>query len=346
MCGENGYDKDNGEFTMNARLKSASDWASLICLFICLGVMSIPFTSAIASADTRVAYHFLSSPVGDDMSFSDAGVQIWVDGGSNDGSGPVPTGTGKLVPENAAAIPFAMADVGGMIKVLPKNTVGTHHYDLTWAGDANYLPVSQRFTYQVLAGPQTKTALTSSATGTITQTKSVTFTARTTVSDGTLLAPNYDFYDNGRLAAEFVESFTTRDLTVGTHQITAIYQPHIDGRGYSSSTSNAVTLKVVPLPPFKGSFAVSPSGTVAFGTKITGTATITARSAGAANPTGSVQFYDGSTKIGAAVKLVSQKASYAYPTTLKRGKHVLQAKYLGNASYPAGFTSSATVTIS
>jgi hypothetical protein len=136
-------------------------------------------------------------------------------------------------------------------------------------------------------------------------------------------------------------TFTT-PFTTGTHWITATYDGDAD---FASSTSSSATLAVA-----EGSTVVSlsssPNPAVA-GENVTLTAVATPRAPSTQEPTGSVQFYDGTTLLGTApVKFdaplavsgasspVSVGAATATLTAVfAAGKHQLTAVYLGNAAY-------------
>jgi hypothetical protein len=60
--------------------------------------------------------------------------------------------------------------------------------------------------------------------------------------------------------------------------------------------------------------------------------------------TGSVQFYDGKTKVGKPVVLAVGHAAMTY-SGLSAGQHVLKVKYLGTSAFAAAFTRNVTVSV-
>lgn len=128
---------------------------------------------------------------------------------------------------------------------------------------------------------------------------------------------------------------TISSLTPGTYDVTAIYSGDIDFLPSNESLNQIVN----PASTSTG-LVVSPSPDTV-GTPVTLTATITPTGSGAGLPTGTVDFYDGTTLLGAvAVSTVGgvQQASLS-GLALAVGTHQLSAVYLGEYDF-AGSTSS------
>lgn len=123
-------------------------------------------------------------------------------------------------------------------------------------------------------------------------------------------------------------TFTTSSLAVATHPITAVYGGDVNNLG---STSNTVDQVVNPAPTT--TTLVSSLNPSTFGQTVTFTATVTGSS-----PTGSVQFKDGTSNLGAPVSLIGSTATFT-TSALAIGTHPITAVYGGDATN-AGSTSS------
>ena len=159
-----------------------------------------------------------------------------------------------------------------------------------------------------------------------TPTGSVTFMdGSTTLGTGTL---------NGTGTA----SFTTSDLAIGSHAITAVYGG--DGN-FTTSSSNAAS-QIVNQASTTTTLAASPSSTT-YGQSVTFTATIGVVSPGAGTPTGSVEFFDGTTLI--ATTPLSGSTAAVSTAALTAGTHSITAQYLGDGNFSSSTSSPATVPV-
>jgi hypothetical protein len=151
--------------------------------------------------------------------------------------------------------------------------------------------------------------------------QSVTFTA--TVPNG--VTGTVNFMDEATLLGTgtisgMTATFTTTTLAVGTHPITAIYSGDAN---YHSATS-AVDNQVVNQGGTTTTVASSANPSM-FMQSVTFTATV-APTAGAALPTGTVQFSVDGTNVGGPVTLNSGTATYSI-STLVVGLHSVAAVY-------------------
>jgi len=179
-------------------------------------------------------------------------------------------------------------------------------------------------------------------TGTVTLTD--TFNGNTNPLDGGTFTLN---------SAGYFEDQTIQ-LPAGVHSIRAVYNGD-NSFGSSTSTSDVVTVTQATTAT---SVAASQT-TVASGTPVTLTATVSTQSNATANasqePTGTVQFYLGGTAFGNPVTVtggVNSSTGFAQAvavdsnTTLASGANVITAKYLGDSNYAASAISSGvTVTV-
>jgi hypothetical protein len=116
-------------------------------------------------------------------------------------------------------------------------------------------------------------------------------------------------------------------LPVGSHDITAIYNPPA---AFSPSTSTAVS---VVGQPEATSVTLTPSASTAIGGQtVTLTAAVTASNSFAGTATGTVTFMDGSTAL-ATVSLDSSGKAVTSPLTLAVGTHSLTAVYNPTAAF-------------
>ncbi len=137
------------------------------------------------------------------------------------------------------------------------------------------------------------------------------------------------------LSGGTVTSPTISTLTPGTYDVTAIYSGDVD---FLPSTYD---LNQIVNPASTSTSLVASPSPDTFGTPVTLTATVTPTGSGAGLPTGTVDFYDGTTLLGAAaVSTVGgvQQAVLAGNAFGTVGNHVLSAVYLGEYDY-AGSTS-------
>src|SRR5207248_535620 len=116
---------------------------------------------------------------------------------------------------------------------------------------------------------------------------------------------------------------TTSSLSAGMHTVTAVYG---GDSNFLSSTTSALTETVNNATVT--TVASSPNPSLS-GQAVTFTATVTDTS-GSATPTGSVEFYDGSTDLGAGSALSGSDSSAISTFTLATltvGSHTVKAVY-------------------
>jgi len=181
----------------------------------------------------------------------------------------------------------------------------------------------------------TTTVVTSSAVGNqTTYGASVTFTATVTATGTVAPTGSVVFYDGTtRLASQALvpgssaasaATYTTATLAVGVHNITAVYTDDTDD---FSSTSAIYTLTVNPTTTTT-TLAASVNPALA-GQSVTFTATVT--SSGGNVPTGTVDFYNGTTLLGSGP--LNSKGVAAFTTSaLAVGTYSLTAAYQGDTN--------------
>lgn len=258
--------------------------------------------------------------------------------------GSTPLGTGYLTPNEAFPDIFILD--------APPLPLGTHYFRAAYSGDANFAPKTIRFPVVVHTGPQTRTTLTAAPSGTSAAGQSVKFTAQVSALKGPMTfrpVGSVIFSVDGIEVAEtymgtgWRASFTTSALGAGRHVVTAEYS-HETGDFYGSTSPPVTHTVTSAVAEVKTELHSSHHGDIPVGHVVAVQAVIAPRVAGQPTPTGSVQFYDWNTKVGAPVQLVNGKAGFKY-TGLKPGKHILNAKYLGSTVYAPGDTPARTVTV-
>jgi hypothetical protein len=123
--------------------------------------------------------------------------------------------------------------------------------------------------------------------------------------------------------------------TAGSHSITAVYS---GDAGNTASTSPAMIESVTQATSTVGVTASAAS--ISVGQSVTFTATV---SGGA--PTGTVQFTDGVTQLGASVALSGATATLT-TTALSAGSHGIAAIYSGDANNLGNTSPAITLTVS
>ena len=160
--------------------------------------------------------------------------------------------------------------------------------------------------------------ITPTTTGSNTPTGTVNFLNGTTVLGSGTVASN-------------VATFTTSTLPTGSSSITAEYTGDAN---YATSTSPATTVTVSGIST---TTTVSYSPTLpVFGQQVTLTATITPGSTFTPLPTGTVDFFNGSTLLGTGT--VSNDTATFNTAAITVGNNSLTAQYLGDGNY-SGSTS-------
>ena len=150
-------------------------------------------------------------------------------------------------------------------------------------------------------------------------------TGTVTFLDGTTVLGTATLDASGRA------TFTTSDLAVGNDTITMSYSG--DG-GYSPSTSNPLTQVVVQ--PTTTTTVSSSAPTSVSGRSVTFTATVTPAVSNKGTPTGTVNFYDGSTMLGTATLDANGQATWT-TAELPVGSNSISAIYGGDDTFDDSF---------
>jgi hypothetical protein len=205
--------------------------------------------------------------------------------------------------------------------------LGSHNITADYSGDTKDAAADSAVLVQVVKQADTLTLTASPnpvvVSGNVTLT--LTDVAPTGTATGTVT-----FFDgttaigSAALNASGVASFSTTQLTAGTHSLSANYA---GDTANAAGTSNVVS-EVVQQASTVTTLSSS-QGTVTVGTTVTFSATVTTTNGPA--PTGTVNFYDGTTLIGSGTLNGSGLATLT-TAALTPGTHKIVATYAGDAN--------------
>ncbi len=176
----------------------------------------------------------------------------------------------------------------------------------------------------------------SSASNPISYGSAVTLTATVTAQGGTTPTGTVTFYSNGTLLGSQTlsggsASLTSSALQGGTDTITAAYS---SGSNLLVNSANTTTVSVTAIPTETS--VSSSTATGIFGQSLTFTATVTASPSNALVPTGSVGFFDTTTKTDLGRSTLSANGTATLTTSaLAVGSQTITVSYAGNANFLA-----------
>ncbi|HVS36863.1 MAG TPA: Ig-like domain repeat protein [Gemmataceae bacterium] len=231
---------------------------------------------------------------------------------ATDFGAPAPTLTESGPAGGLASLGLTFNAATGVLSGTP-TVAGT--YALTFTASNAAGSVSQSFTLTVVGsgGDGTQTSV-AGAPNPVTYGQSATFTATVTNTTTTTTPTGaVQFFDDGVLlgngsalsgaGASAASTFTTSALPAGPQPITAVYTP----TGVFTDSSGGATENVLAVTATGLVSSLNPSEA---GQAVTFTATVTDQS-GTAAPTGSVEFFDGTTALGPGSALTAAGASAA-----------------------------------
>lgn len=294
---------------------------------------SSAFDVSISTSTTTLTASATSAAIGTSVTFT-ATV-------SSPLTSPAPTGTVQFYDGSTALGSAVTLTAGSASYSTASLAEGTHTITAVYSGDANFSSSTSAALTEHIVMAASTTTLAASATSVAIGT-SVTFTA-TVSSSLTSPAPTgtVQFYDGSTKLGSAVTltagraSYSTSSLAAGTHTITAVYS---GDSNFSSSTSAGLTEQIV-MAASATTLAASATSVVS-GTSVTFTATVSSSLTSPA-PTGTVQFYDGSTALGAAIALTGGSVSYS-TASLAAGTHTITAVYSGDANFSSSTSAALT----
>jgi len=291
---------------------------------------AVPHTVNAAAATTALAGSGSPTVFGQSVTFT-ATVSVIAPGGG------IPTGTVTF--RDGATFLATVSLVGTTAVFTTSNLgVGPHSMTATYNGDTNFSasPASSAVAQQVNPAG-TMTTLVISGSPTIFG-QTVVFTAAVAASAPGSGTPTgtITFFDGAtplgtvNLAGGNA-SLVTSALPAGSHSITATYN---GDSNFATSTSAATAQQVNPAATQTTVTAAPNPGTT--GQPVTFTALVLALAPGNGTPTGTVDFFDGSTLLGSAT-LSGGTASFT-TSALTASSHSITAVFVGSADF-SGSTS-------
>ena len=243
------------------------------------------------------------------------GTVTFLDGTTVLGTAPLTNGRGTLKVSNLA--------------------VGAHTITVVYGGDDNFTKSTSPAINQTVQKDATTTRLTSSD-ATAVSGQSVTFTAvvRAVAPGSGTPTGSVAFLDGlillgtGTLDGTGRTTFTTSNLSLGAHPITAVYA---GDDNFITSTSAGINQGVDQAITAIG--VVSSANPSASGQSVTLTATVGVMAPGSGTPMGSVIFYDGSTVLGTVPVSASDGSPSLPNVTLAVGTHSIKVVYGGDANF-------------
>ena len=241
------------------------------------------------------------------------------------------TGTVEFF-EGATSLGTATLSGGSATLNLASFSAGTHSVTAVYAGDLTYITSTSAAHIHAVNPASTATSLTSTPNPS-TLGQSVALNATVTVNPPGAGVPggSVQFFDGATSLGSSppvagAATLSTSSLSVGAHNLTAIYS----GDASFSGSTSAVHAHTVNQAATTTS-VVSSLNPSSFGASVDFTATVAPSGA-----TGSVEFFDGATSLGTST--LSAGSAALSTSALAAGSHSITAVYSGNSSY-AGSTS-------
>ncbi|TCK73743.1 Ig-like domain-containing protein [Acidipila rosea] len=296
-----------------------------------LGSLSAPLIETVQQAATKAVVSSSGNPslLGSSVTFT---VSVA-------GSGVTPTGTVTLR-DGAAALGTASLNGNGLALFSTSSlTVGSHDITAIYSGDTdNTAATSAVFTQTIQQ--QTAITVTASANPAL-ATSGITFTANVRNTAGTPLTGTVIFRDGATVLStqnlsNGAATYATTALTVGSHDITAVYSGDTFDAG---STSSALSEAVQSIPTTISLGASS--STITTDQQLTLIAKV-ASSLGNV-PSGIVTYRSGTSVIGTAA--INNAGVATLSPSLSPGTYTITASYSGDSIDAVSVSGTVTVTV-
>jgi hypothetical protein len=213
--------------------------------------------------------------------------------------------------------------------------VGSYQIRSCYQGDTDFAPSCSPF-YTVVINPDPTSTTVTSSLDPSPEGTGVTFTA-TVVDQYATARGQVNFYDGTTLLgssqanAQAVATFTTPDLVVGTHTISACLVASLDFLASSPCGSVQQIVNVINEPPLDTvTLLVSSSNPSVLNQNVTFTAAVATTGAFPQTPAGNLSFFDGTTLLDATTLDANGDANFS-TSTLALGTHPITAVYAGNS---------------
>jgi trimeric autotransporter adhesin len=257
---------------------------------------------------------------------------------------PTPTGTVEFfngTTSLGAAMPLTDGAATLNVSTLP---VADNSITAQYSGDSNYPPsTSPAVTVTVALAASSTTVVPSTTTPVFGQSVTLTATVQATAPGAGTPTGTVQFFNGttplgNALLSSGSAMISVTSLPIGADSITAQYMGDAD---FAGSTSPGVTVTVGQA---NTTTTLIPSTTTpVFGQSVTLSATVQAVAPGAGVPTGTVQFFNGTTSLGTA-SLASGTASIA-TSTLSLGANSITVKYSGDTNFNTQTSIATTLTV-
>ena len=267
------------------------------------------------------------------------------------GTGLTPTGSVKFWDGTTLLGSARLASNGVATFTTANLSGGAHSVTATFLGSSNFAASATTSPVALTVAPAaTAAVMTSSSASTeygqpLTLNLVISNTSTSAVPTGTAA-----FYlDYGTAGQKLLghgsvvggtATFVTKSVPTGSHTVTGVYTGNANFLAAAPATVNQTVTKANTSTALTSN---APSTTVAFGTAVTFTATVTDPDTGL-TPNGSIQFWDGTTLL-ATVALNSQGTAIL-TKSLARGNHSITAKFVGSANFNLSLSAAYNYTVS
>jgi sugar lactone lactonase YvrE len=249
---------------------------------------------------------------------------------------PVPTGTVAIY-DGTTDLGSLTLSGGAGTATFSFSTLGTHSMTAHYSGDGNYAANVSAVYSQIVVSYQAKDTLMSSVNpSTVNQQTLLTATIAPAVNGNPTATGKVTFYDGSTVigtgtlvngAASLQTSFTNP----GTHLLTVVYA---GDSNYGAATSAQVSQTVIGYTAVATVTTATNPSTVGQSVTVSGTLRPTTGQTNAPAPTGTVTYFDGTTKLGSAT-ITGNYAGSIPVTFTTAGNHDLTLAYSGDANYAA-----------
>ena len=263
-----------------------------------------------------------------------------------DSGGPTPSGTVTFMNGSTQLGTGAVSSSGVATLSTSSLAAGTYSMTAKYSGSSTLgASTSAAASVTVTASAQSTTTSLAASSGSITAGQSLTLTATVKGSGSTTPTGTVNFMSGStQLGSATVSSsgaatLSTSTLAAGTYSLTAQYAGNAASLA-SSSTSVSVTVNAATQSTTTA--LVASANSINTGQTLTLTATV--KGSGSTTPTGTVNFLNGSTQLGAAT-LSSSGVATLSTSTLAVGTYTLTAQYAGNTSSLTSTSAAVSVTV-
>jgi hypothetical protein len=244
----------------------------------------------------------------------------------------IPTGTVSFM-DGSTQIGSSQTLSGGVATLVYSNLpAATHSITVVYNGDTNYATSTSSPISQIVNQATPSVSVSSNLQNSAVFGQSVTLTANVTSGAGTPTG-TVTFFDGStpigttQTLSNGSASINISSLPTGSDTITAAYS---GDSNFTNVTSGNFTQTINQSTSATALSSSSNPGVS--GQTVTFTATVTAAGQGAGTPTGTVEFFDGSTQIGTTQTLSSGTASVS-ASALSLTGHTITAVYSGDGNF-------------